>query len=254
MGLANEYELLKQATDNGLWLFKDDQEVARLKKLIEGKRKVMGNLVLKSQMNVVEAEIKKLAKELSNLENRKEGYLTNSLESKLREEKNDFIVASSMCYGDGQKVWKTHDDFMADDAEFVSQMTRCFFESLNVFQGGIVRAIARSTDARYRLKKHRVDPLFTTTLQIDLMQWCEFYTSIYDLSDRPDETVINDDSKLDGWLDTRKARAKAGTSVKSNGGFSTIPKATAEDMEILGGIGGAEAIQAGIAAKQEARK
>lgn len=236
-GIASEYDILNSCISNGIWSHDRDLEMKKLQESIKNKRKLQSLMFLPSDVKRLEAEIKGLIRKMDESQNEKQSLLVNSIEYKLLVEKRDYIAFLSIYKEDGTKLWLTYHDFAEESSKVSNQIISLHFKAVNEIGSDILRSIAKTTDARYRTKNAKFTNAFDISVNyLELSQWCDFYSSIYDLSDRPEEEIIQDDLKLDGWLASRKAKNQVDKSVNNNSGFTGVVGGNKEDMEILDGV------------------
>jgi len=236
-GLDTEYDFLKSAITKGLWDDKKELELQKIQKTIDSKRALIPKLPLPSDVKRIENEIKVLNIKIEEIEDLKSSFCIYSLESKLNVEKRDYLAFSGICRQDGTKYWESYDAFLNDSGLTTNSLITLYYQSLNKINNNILRAIAKTTDARFRLKNESLSAEGSSIFLFELKQWCDFYIQIHELEDKPEERVINNDNELDRWLLGRKSRGQMEKSVKSKGeaGFTAVVGGTKEDMEILGG-------------------
>ncbi len=239
-GLMSEVEILRDCAKKGLWSAADDATLNDLEKRVQTKRKLLGNLALPSQAKQVEGEIRLLLEDVKKKKSIKMGYLTNSWEYRLQQEKVELITYLSIYKTTQKRLWKNFQSFEDEDRDYIFEIMDASSNALNGINSKIIRYIARTTDARHRLKS----PISSQSsiFLLELKQWCEFYDSIFQMGDPPPDHIIEDDDKLDGWLMSRRKSVQK--SVNTNEGFVSHPGATKEDMEILGGVGREDIIKA----------
>jgi len=238
-GVLSEYDIMKDAIEKGVWSHAKNLEIQNLRNDIKRKAEVVPKLVLPSQKKQVEAEIKILSKKISDIENEKSGFLTHSLERQLQSEKLDYICFLSIYKENKERLWRSYEDFLNESTDFSNKITKLYFSVINEMSNSLIRAIARVTDARYKLKiAGTKSPEDISIVFLELRQWCDFYNSIYELDDRPAPNIIEDDIKLDGWLSARKAKNDIMKSVNTSEGATSFGGivGTKEDVEAFGGV------------------
>lgn len=248
-GLQSEYEILRELAANEIWTFDDEQEIILLESQIKDKSKTLSLIFLPTQIKQIRDEIDRLNEKLREKRRKRQDCLTNSIEYKVSADKNEYLIYLSIYKSQEERAWQSFEDFLNEDSEFVEKIMSAYCQCLNQVNSLIIRAIAKSTDARHRIKMCSFANLSNISMFLmDLKQWCAFYDNIYELTDRPEEEVIQDDDKLDGWIETRRAKAKLENSVNNSEGFASFPGATKADMEALGGKNRKAALEA---AKQD---
>lgn len=236
-GLATDYEILKKSSERGIWDQNNEQKVVSLQKQIKIKTDTIQKLAFPSQAKPIEAEIKQIKEQIQDIKEERQKLLFHSLECKILMEKRDYLIYLGVYTPERVKYWNSYDIYLENEVETVDKMGDTYYKTINELSSNIIRAVARETDARFRLKAFLMPELTSVAMSmIELKQWCDFYNSIYELPDRPNEDIISDDIKLDGWILSRRLKNESQNSVKSDGGTSfTGMVAEASDMEFLGG-------------------
>lgn len=235
--IASEYDILKSCIENGLWNHDRDIEIKKLEDTIKNKKKLQSLMFLPSDVKRLEAEIRGLIRKVEDGQNEKQSLLVNSIEYKLLLEKRDYIAFTCIFKEDMSRLWPLYSDFEDENSKTSNKIISLYFKAVNEINGDILRSIAKTTDARYRTKNAKFGNAFDISVNyLELSQWCDFYNSIYELSDKPEEDVIQDDLRLDGWLASRKAKNQMDKSVNNNSGFTGVVGGNKEDMEILDGV------------------
>ncbi len=239
-GFATEYDILKQCSDRGLWDLDNERKLSVFEKQIGEKRELIPKLLMPSQVTHVENEIKQIQSQILEIKEAKEKFVFCSLERKLLREKRDYLAYLGVHGGQAQKLWKSYEEYVNNDANFVDDTSEKYYETIHGISPSIIRAVARETDARYKLKICSIPSITEISIIFcELKQWCDFYNSIYDLSDKPDQGIISDDDKLDKWLIGRRLKQESEKSVNfdSGKGYTGIV-GNKEDAEILGAVKG----------------
>lgn len=235
-GVENEYTMLKECISRGLWSQKDDIDIQNLQNTIKKKEELISKLFLASDIKKVKAEIKELQTAVTTKENEKFLLLANSLEYLLLVEKRDYLAYLGIYTDRKTQKWPSYDSFTDENSTYISEIIDKYYNTLHEIKPDIIRAIARCTDARIKLKGYCPNPCEVSVVFLELKQWCDFYNSIYEIDDRPDESIIQNDDKLDGWLSSRKAQNQSQKSVNNSEGYTGIVTECAEDIEFLGGV------------------
>lgn len=232
----SEYDMLKDAESRGLWSRDKDAEITRLEKLIKEKQALLPKMPLPSQVKKVESEIKALIDKMGKMLDEKSMLTLNSFEQHILMEKRDYVAVISIYTHTHSRLWPDYDTFLRTEEKTANKTIYAYYNS-DELNNSIIRAIARTTDARYRIKHYNPDP-FTVPLHfLSLKQWCGFYDRVYEIEDSPSEDIIQDDLKLDNFLTVRKLQQKSANSVNTTeGGFTSYIGSSKEDIEALEGI------------------
>jgi len=159
-------------------------------------------------------KIEDLNHQVQELENKKSFLDTFSAEYKAKEDAYLYLFSECCCTLNGDKVWNSVSD-MEDGYKSLEN----FYNDLNKFlrfyighDVKLIRKIARSNQWRtYYISSSKglINSVFDKNVkdlsadQIHLLSWSTFYGDVFDmpLSDRPSEEIINDDDRLDKYLE-----------------------------------------------------
>ncbi len=150
---------------------------------------------------------------------KKNSYIKYSAESIAENEKNNKLIYYC-CYINGteKRLWSSFEEFLNETNKYVINI---LLREVSIFLSGfhqtILRKIARnvmwrtrwisSTKTGSQLFKGLVSDWDTNKSM--LCYWSNFYDSIYSLSEKPEEFVVNDDEFLDNWLEGQNKRTSA---------------------------------------------
>lgn len=245
-GCISEYDILKDCIERGVWSRDNDVKMSQLEKVIKTKSDTKEKLLLPSQVKQVEAEVMVFQRELNEIRGLKQSLVLHSIEYKTLLEKRDYLAYLGLYTPQKTHLWNSHELYLENEGSLVEQLSQKYYSTMSEINPSVIRAVARDTDARFRLKMCPMPDFKDLTILLsELRQWCDFYSSIYELSDKPSDDVIQDDDKLDGWLISRRFRNQEQKSVNSNGGtgFTGIV-GNREDVEILGGLSSTNVLSA----------
>lgn len=234
-GLPTEYDLLKDAESKGLWSSDKALEIEALNKKILERSRMREKAILPSQEKAISAEIRQLEADRFQKIIYRNSLSATSIESKLAQDKRDYIVFASIYKSDYSRLWSNYEDFQNENERFIRESTEKYGQALSQITTPMIRYIARTTDARNRLKALSPSPSDSSIFLLELSQWCSFYTSIIELSDKPHDDIISNDKKLDDWVVSRRTKQVSGVN-NTEGGYTSFIGATKEDMEVLGGV------------------
>lgn len=243
MGIASEREILKDCVTKGLWDDSQDRAITDIRVTITKKQAMLSKLMMPSQVKGEKNQIASLTRSLNEKLNIKHNLLINSLEQRLILEKRDYMGFLGIYKTPTERFWQSYESFLDGDVNLSNALISIYIITLNEITNDVIRSIALSTDARFKIVNSSLkSPETATTNYLELRQWCDFYNRIYELEDKPDESIIKDNDKLDGWLTARRAKQHVEKSVNNNGGMTGMFGATKEDMQAFEGITREEAL------------
>lgn len=237
-GCASEYDIIKSCLERGTWSRDNDARMSQLEKIIKNKQQTKEKLVMPSQVAQMDGEIRQFKKELEGIREEKQSLLLHSIEYKILLEKRDYLAYVGIRTPQGTHLWNSYESYLENEANFVEELTEKYYKTITEISNSVVRAVARETDARHKLEMCPMPkPTEMTVLLAELKQWCDFYTSIYELSDKPEQDIIQDDDKLDKWLIGRRLRSESEKSVNSGDGKGfTGVVGSRDDIDAMGGV------------------
>lgn len=208
--------------------------IEEAERLQEVEKKIEGlSLVLKKRIKGTDIYIRDL-EGIENLKSEKESLLIKkgstsqySAEYKSREEKYMYLLSQCTYSLDNKLVWEDYNNLLEKNtAEFVYKLLNAFLDFYWGYSTEIVRKIARSGHWRviYLSAKSGIFNLTEVSakdvsmLLLQLMSWTMYYNNISEMltSDRPSDEVIENDTKLDQFMEeyTRRMSAEAEVSRK----------------------------------------
>ena len=212
-GLLSKKKLNNMLMERGVFKDSDLKREEFLKKQIKAQKTLLSRMKFsKTKIEQLKVKIEKMEVELSNFLTTKESYLMNTSDAMAAQEKLDYLVWASLFYLDGTRIWDSFNLYMAEkDLVFKGELYTAALEFLYGFDTKELRYIARHPEWRIRytsflkgnFKLFGTDPKNYTKDQLGLLHWSNYYQSIYDMmpDDRPDDAIIEDDEKLDKYMD-----------------------------------------------------
>jgi hypothetical protein len=219
-GMLIDNDLKAVYDREGLWTEYDDTVLIGLEK----KQKILSDQV--RQFVYMEIKSKKIKKELQRT---KEEYLNkikyrNSLFALTAEHWAEEIKRRHMLHMITQDLyenqyWQNTKEFMRETDDLLIFNLVVAYYANNVFDQKETREIARSGAWRYRwgASKNGAD-LFGKPIpewseaQSALVYWSQYYDFVFESSDKPSDSVIEDDHACDAWYDNqlKKFSSKGG--------------------------------------------
>jgi hypothetical protein len=228
-GILTEAEILKEVGEKGIWTKDDDIRLEALHQELKN----IGQTVVE---NATARELRKVEKLKSSIErhivemtNRRAGLVSNSAERYAQDAKTRAIIWAASLDANDQPLWPTYEAFCDDsDVALVDSLARQISDVVHLDTKQI-RAVARSGLWRFKWSGAKaVGDLFgkpivdLTDEQASLVYWSQVYDSVYESYERPPQSIIDDDDKLDAWLEnqTKKLQDKIKHDTKTPFGVS----------------------------------
>ncbi len=226
-GLYTDEELLEYMVSEGFWTMQEEQQITSLKKEIENFKLELFQSKFKSLHRQTLRKYIKVAKEtLIKLIEKKSTYNHLSAHGCAGMAKIRFLIGKSIytqkrkkIFG-GSKFWKSNSRILEKAVLIYND---------NQLEEADYRILSRTEPWRliWACKKS-ANHVFSkpstelTDEQKTLCYWSSVYDSIYESPDCPEDSVIDDDDMLDGFL--IEQRNKRGENVNKNEDFTNNPK------------------------------
>jgi hypothetical protein len=204
-----------------------DQEQATLRRL-EGQRAVIEKKILRSGSEPLllrqqREELEKVNVEYYSLLSKRTNYYTSTAE--YQAERSEMIYYAECCATD---VWPTPAGFRNEtDRVLIERMVNHLAGFIRGFDQGTLRALARSpvVRTRWRVSNKTGSPFFGIPMaggqaffarptadftqdQINLCSWLMYYDDVSQAFEAP-EWILNDDDKLDKWVEKKVQEREA---------------------------------------------
>ena len=247
-GMKSTNELLEMARKSGFWTAIDDNYKDKFDEITKFAKEECGSSLAAKRK--LEGQLKKAEKKRFHVLNKYNDLIINSVEQQAYEDKIKYLISRITQDENGIPVWKKIKDFNNyEDDIFLKKLVDKYIDNIiNFFDVKMIRQIARSSQWRFRwiACKNNLISLFGTSInncddiQLALIYWSLIYDSVYNSLNVPSDDIINDDEKLDQWLDDRNKEdnAKRMTSQSQkgfydkNGKFRPHGKSTNDYPEI----------------------
>lgn len=200
-GGISQAELSSYLIDYNLWSVAEQEELDNFSSKLEDLKVELYNSFLNfSNVNLIRQKISKLKERYNILSNKIEHHTTFTIEGTANVEKMKYKVLAGL----------RNADLSTPDASLLLQLKNSFVEELiGAYVSKIInyesgRQIAKSNEWRRMWSDFRTlsQYPFTTNLTTDqsiLIYWSRYYDNIYEASEHPAESVIDDDDMIDGW-------------------------------------------------------
>ncbi len=212
-GLLPLEDFEKLLIKRGVLSENDQVKLDKLRSKLEAQNVLLSKTVkVRANQTRIKGAINDLQSKIDILIYKKQSKLVMSAESKAEEYKTQYMCWGSTYHLSGTKVWPSFDIFMSDtDLTLKNKILNAFIRLSNGVSVEKVRFIARSTlwRIRYNGSMKTSEELFGvptsryTPDQLNLAYWSNFYDNVYSMmpEDRPQDSVVEDDSLLDVFMD-----------------------------------------------------
>lgn len=208
-----------------LWTEQDDARIETLRTQLKEHEG--------SQSRIAAFIISTIEKELDALLRRKYDLFQASAEKHAEAARSAAVVYASTYREDGTKWWPTWAVFETEiDNDFIANIAAALHNVVNVSTKEL-RLIARSPHWRFQWNAAKnIGELFGRPIvelspeQQALLYWSQVYDNVYESMERPDDSIINDDARLDEWFENqdRKRKVEQVAQGKKHNPLSVSPK------------------------------
>ncbi len=227
--LLFEHELAKIYYKAGDWSREKEQAIAKARKEIQEVESQKAGLKLTAANKLIiskaDRKIRKIEKLLNDLLSKRNELFQHSAESYADQMSKSYQAFYILQNTDGGQYWPTIDNFEHEtNLNFIyeiiySYYNKCFLDEKTI------REVARNGNWRFQWAMCKNDPvsLFGSKMynltydQKNLIYWSQVYDMVYESMDRPPDTIINDDKKLDNWLKQQSKKARREATEKHHG-------------------------------------
>lgn len=250
-GVQTESDKLEEAISNDWWTVEKEEKFRLLKKTAENLIKTKNKLLLKSQKEAIDKDIKKTESILFTYLKERKDIIGYTAEQYAQEKFFDELIISS-CYKDVDlkiRYFDNEDEFYSISDEDNSILRNLYTKYSTCFSTDVIKLIAANGFFQNLIYLDTIPQSFwgkpvveCSKYQIDLLVYGKMFKSTIDLytkNDKPiSEEIINDPEKFIQWFDslnTSKSvtRSKTKNSGKKNN-VSSYVGATKEDLDKLG--------------------
>lgn len=227
-GLLNESDLISIYEQNGLWTQNDETYIKGLKNKIDIiKDQIRQFKFMKMKRIKAEKILEKTKVELEEKYWQRNQLFMLSAENRAEEIKRRYMIMLSVEDVNGNPYWDSEEDFLNEiDSVLMYNLAIAYYKN-NILSEKETREIARSGSWRFRWQaaKKGADlfgkPISEwSDMQNALVYWSQFYDIIYDSTERPNQSIINDDNACDSWYE--EYVKKMTTSVNNNENKSPV--------------------------------
>lgn len=244
MGIPSNADMENLSKTRRFFSEEKEERLAKLEKQIKGQQVLLSKTTrVPARRNRVKEVIEGLENEAAILRYSRDLHLENTRERKAAEERLLYLTYKST-YDPlkDQLYWESYEAFK-DEKDIVFR--RDIFTNFVIFYHGLsastIRFIARSNlwRIRYTTAVKTGADLFGTSIndystdQLMLVYWSNYYQSLYEMSssDRPPDSIIEDDASLDAYMTDWHAANSREDAVSRNNNYG---KASAWDKgEVL---------------------
>lgn len=213
--ILSEIELRLSYNRKGIWTKEHEDEIELLSSSLNELRPSLENATGVREKRVLKNKVMSLESRLEGLLTQKRYLFSLAAERHAEEARHMAFIYTSTYDENNQKVWSSWSEFENEkDGQFIQNISVAISE-LESIRGKRIREIARSPDWRFQWNAgKKIGALFEhplvelTPTQHALIYWSQVYDSVYESMDKPDDSVIEDDDKLDEWFKNQERKDK----------------------------------------------
>lgn len=206
--IREEY-LIRIMINLGLWEKNTEKVISQLEKTIDNlKVDIFKNYMNKDMVNNIRPKIRSMEGQLGRVLKTKNDFHSNTLEGYASSIKNEFLICNTL-YKNNKLVFKDTANNNSKSYQYFNNLIHAINEhTINMAD---FRNIARSNAWRSYWNANK-DNVFSSQVadwtdeQKSLVNISKMYDSVYAHPECPDQTVINDDDFLDGWMIHQKRK------------------------------------------------
>lgn len=225
-GLLPKKDLETLILTRGIFTEADEAIVAKIQSKIEAQEILLAKtLKVRANQDRIRNTIASLKEELSTVLIKKHSKLYMSADNKADEDMYGYMCSECVLKEDGSRYWTSYQDFIEyKDSSLKNQLFALFMELLKGLDEKTIRFIARSNlwRVRYTSSLKLSEPLFNIPLvdytadQLSLIYWSNYYEQVYSMlsSDRPSDSIIDDDVLLDKFMEDYYKELNNETSIR----------------------------------------
>jgi len=232
--LPTHADMVAVIEERGIVTEADREKMQALRDKIEGQKRVRNLTKIEGRRKPIDENIERLSKELDELESKGSDLFLLTQEYRADEESLLFLTWASTYTIDYERYWDSFDTFEEETDLLLRTNALIQYTKFNRgMSNEIIRFLARHVIWRipYSSALKIGGPLFPrglhdlTTDQKTLLYWSNFYQSIYEMmpDDQPTDDVIEDDDKLDSYMEAyykQRETERSGGRIKRGSGSS----------------------------------
>lgn len=231
-GCLSKKDLDNLALRNHLFQPGDRDEKRALLSMMQRQVKAKEITNSDEQRRTLSIEMEVSRKRLVDIERKEWDVLQHSAEAKAEQWRTNYFVFCCTSGGEflDKPVWNSWDEFMGSSQWSLYHDAKLSFHRVSVgLPTRIIRALARTTEWRIRWKSSKESSagVFDEAgsnwdrNKVNLIYWSDFYDSIYEHPECPDDETIQNDEWLQQWLNQQIANRRRQTTPGAVGGRRT---------------------------------
>ena len=207
--IATVKETIDEHKKLKLWSDAKDEQLDKLEKFIKDVEEDLKETKQSSKIKKLTLWKKFLERSFFDLLTSKNTMLANTCETLANERALSYLIYKSFYTLENASIWNSYNDLIKDNRiELIRELINKYIELNSFFSVKDIRYIARMPywRTRWNVCKSSAKDLFNRELldisneQFLLIYWSQIYDSVYEAYERPPDSIIEDDDKLDNWL------------------------------------------------------
>ena len=248
MGVLSEEEYAKLLEKDGTWTSKDEDKIAQNKVMLKNLEKTKSKLHLKSQVDQVKKQIKKVEENLLKLNSEKRAIFSNTVEGYGNKKVNEYYMRLST-YADEylEKKKFTNEEFDELEDDQMQELIAVYNVAVSKFVSHNQQLVALSPlflNFFYLCDDNAVNFYGKPIVELSFYQaelfghGIRFKSILSDSKSKPPDDIAEDPEKLIEWADVNKnaeeIMSKGGADDSREGMATSLVGATQEDLKHLG--------------------
>lgn len=224
-GLMTEQQILKDAGEKGIWTKEHDEKIKTLENELAKLSEEKELEITKREASKIQRLKESISLMISEMNTKKQSIISMSAERYAEEQKIRAYAYVVTMREEDSKYWNSWEEFLREkDHKLVSNILMEILNSAGRIESKIIRQVAKSPAWRHKWAASKALSLFPVNIidmtdeQALLIYWSQIYDSVYEAYERPPQDVIDDDEKLDAWLESqsKKVDSEAKNRFKNN--------------------------------------
>ena len=214
-GVLTDEQLLKQAKTLGYWTERDENIYFRSEEKISFLESEISKQKFLIKRRSLEKELEQFKQECTLIFKKRNDITLLSADYYAHESSIYALLRKLVLKQDESLLWDTEESFSVDKSQypaFVFHLAQAMLNEL-IFDISDIRQVAKSIEWRlvWVLNRENLASLFNMPVsdlnlsQRMLIYWSRIYDSAYESTEKPEQSVIDDDDLFDEWLLNRSS-------------------------------------------------
>lgn len=235
-------QTIEEHKKNGGWSDEKEKQLEKLPTFIEQTKNEIKNTKQPSKIKKLTDWQKLLERIYLETLGAKNRMLSNTVEYVSNERSTTYLVWRCFTTIDNKPLWPTFDKMIqSSDISYINELINLYVQESMPLSEDKIRKLARQATWRVRwgVAKSDTTNLFGRSLidatidQFMLVYWSQVYDMVYESLERPPDRIIENDEKLDEWLNDESKKYKNEIEARFGNHGSASAKKMAQAGEIF---------------------